>query len=232
MVRRRLRSAYHRIKPDLAWLLIGLSTCVLVFVFLKLASEVTEGDTLALDVGLLRALRSSHDISKPIGPDWMEYALVDLTALGSRTVLGLVVFAVAGFLLLQGWYRAMLTVLLTSISGLLISGWMKSAFLRPRPTVVPHLREVVASSFPSGHAMDSAIVYLTLGAMLMRIADRRLTKAYCMLAAIGLTFLVGTSRLFLGVHYPTDVLGGWIFGFVWASLCWLMARRFEVGASK
>jgi undecaprenyl-diphosphatase len=230
-VRRTVLSAFHRIKPDLAWLLLGLSSCILVFVFLKLASEVMEGNTQAFDVSILRALRKTRDVSKPIGPDYIEYGLLDLTALGSTTVLGLVVLTVAGFLLLQGWYRTMVVVLLTSISGLLVSKAMKTLFMRPRPSLVPHLREVVSSSFPSGHAMDSAIVYLTLGALLMRVAETRLTKAYCMIVACGLTFLVGASRVFLGVHYPTDVLGGWIFGFVWASLCWLVARRFEIGNS-
>jgi len=231
VLRRRLLSAFRRVRPDLAWLLIGLAACVLVLVFLKLASEVTEGDTQALDVSILRALRSAHDVSQPIGPDWMKFALLDLTALGSRTVLVLVVLAVAGFLLLQGAYRTMVTVILTSASGLFASSLLKSAFLRPRPSIVPHLREVTASSFPSGHAMDSAIVYLTLAALLMRIVKGRLTKAYCLAIAIAATFLVGTSRVFLGVHYPTDVLGGWIFGFIWASLCTLAARRFEIGAS-
>jgi undecaprenyl-diphosphatase len=226
-----IRTAARRLKSDLAWLLIGLTACVLVFLFLKLAGEVMEGDTQALDVRLLRALRSSHDITKPIGPDWMEYALLDLTALGSTTVLGLMVFAVAGFLLLHGWYKTTLTVLLTSISGFLVSRTMKTLFLRPRPSLVPHLREVVSSSFPSGHAMDSAIIYLTLAALLMRVAETRLTKAYCLIVALALTFLVGASRVFLGVHYPTDVLGGWIFGFVWASLCWMAAQWFEIGGA-
>jgi undecaprenyl-diphosphatase len=107
---------------------------------------------------------------------------------------------------------------------------MKHAFNRPRPTIVPHLREAFSSSFPSGHAMESAIVYLTLGTILMRVAERRITKLYCLGIAIVLTVLVGASRVYLGVHYPTDVIGGWTIGFAWASICWLVAERFESSA--
>ena len=188
-----------------------------------------DGDTQALDLWMLRALRQPHDPSTPIGPDWVKFALLDLTALGGKTVLGLMVVAVAGFLFLQRLHRTMALVLVTSISGFAVSQGMKLLFMRPRPADVPHLREVVSSSFPSGHAMDSAIIYLTLGAMLMRVTDSRLTKVYVLVTAIGLTFLVGASRVALGVHYPTDVLGGWIFGFLWASICLLAARRLEAG---
>ena len=116
-----------------------------------------------------------------------------------------------------------------------ITNWaFKNMFMRPRPTVVPHLREVLSSSFPSGHAMESAIIYLTLGAMVMRLVEGRLTKIYCMSLAIIVTVLVGISRVFLGVHYPTDVLAGWMFGFLWASFCWLVSQHFEceTGVSK
>jgi undecaprenyl-diphosphatase len=221
------QAVLRRTKPDLAWLLLGLAACVLIFVFLHLSSEVMEGDTQTFDVKILHALRKAHDPSKPIGPEWVAFAVDDLTSLGSPFVLGLMVVAVTGFLLLQTHYRMALVVLLTSSSGALVGNAMKALFVRPRPTVVPHLREVVSSSFPSGHAMDSAVIYLTLAAMLMRISSSRLTKAYLLTVALGLTFIVGMTRLFLGVHYPSDVLGGWMFGFVWASVCWLVARHFE-----
>jgi undecaprenyl-diphosphatase len=92
---------------------------------------------------------------------------------------------------------------------------------------VPHLRTVITASFPSGHAMESAIIYLTLGALLMRVVEGRVTKIYCMATAMFLTLIVGTSRVFLGVHYPTDVLGGWVLGFFWAAVTFLVTRRFE-----
>jgi undecaprenyl-diphosphatase len=217
-------------RRELNWLILGLAACVLLLVFLMLAGEIAEGETQAFDLRILQALRSPSDPSKPIGPDWLENSLLDLTALGGSTVLGLVIFAVVGFLVLQTRYHTALFVAITSISGELVGTVLKNAFNRPRPTIVPHLRDAFSSSFPSGHAMESAIVYLTLGAVLMRVTESRLTKLYCLGMAMLLTLLVGVSRVYLGVHYPTDVIGGWIIGFVWASLCWIAARLFEAPA--
>jgi undecaprenyl-diphosphatase len=214
-------------RRELTWLIAGVGACLLLWGFLALASEVMEGDTSTLDTRILVALRKADDPSRPIGPSWVETALLDVTALGGPTVLGLVVLSVVGFLALQERYRTAVGVLATAGSGEIANYAMKNLFLRPRPDVVLHLRDVTSTSFPSGHAMESAIIYLTLGAMLMRLADRRVTKIYCMGIAIFLTLLVGVSRVYLGVHYPTDVVAGWMFGFFWASLCWIVAKRFE-----
>ena len=202
---------------------------MLLLVFLALAGVVMDGDTLAFDTKILRAFRHANDLSKPIGPAWIEPALLDLTALGGPTVLGLLVISVAGFLALQQRYRSAFFILITSSTGIIVGYAMKAVFMRARPTVVPQLRPVAETSFPSGHAMQSAIVFLTLGTLLMRIANGRLTKLYCFGMAMLLTFLVGVSRVYLGVHYPTDVLGGWIVGMLWASICWLAAQYYEVG---
>jgi undecaprenyl-diphosphatase len=200
---------------------------VLLLGFVSLAGEVMEGDTQAFDTKILRALRDPADPSRPLGPAWLEGALLDLTAIGGSTVLGMVIVFVTGFLVLQTRYRTALVVVVSAISGELLNAAMKDAFSRPRPTIVPHLRVVFSTSFPSGHAMESAIVYLTLAAILMRASDTRLTKFYILGIAVLLTTLVGISRVYLGVHYPTDVIGGWIVGFMWASICWLAAQRFE-----
>ena len=214
-------------RHEIEWLLVGIAVCLLLWGFLALASEVMEGDTRTLDDKILLALRRADDPSRPIGPDWVETSLLDLTAIGGPTVLGLVVVSVAGFLVLQTRYHTALVIIGTAASGELANFVMKHLFLRPRPDVVPRLREVSSTSFPSGHAMESAIIYLTLGAMLMRLSERRVTKVYCIGMAIFLTLLVGVSRVYLGVHYPTDVVAGWMFGFFWASVCWIIARRFE-----
>lgn len=214
-------------RHEIAWLAVGFVLCATLFAFAELADEVAEGETRTFDEQLLTAVRSADDPSRLLGPPWVESALLDLTAMGGPVVLTLVVAAVAGFLLLQGRERTAVVIVVASASGQLLNELLKELFARPRPDIVPHLREVASLSFPSGHAMQSAIIYLTLGAMLMRIAERRLTKIYCMTIAVLVTFLIGASRVFLGVHYPSDVLGGWMVGFAWACICWIVERRFE-----
>jgi undecaprenyl-diphosphatase len=214
-------------RHEITWLVVGIGVCLLLWGFLALASEVMEGDTTALDTTILRALRKADDPSRTIGPGWLQSAVLDLTAIGGPTVLWLVVLSVVGFLLLQARYRTAIVVMATAASGDILNVVLKNLFLRPRPDVVPHLRDASGVSFPSGHAMESAIIYLTLGAMLMQLAERRVTKIYCIGLAVFLTLLVGITRVFLGVHYPTDVVAGWMFGFFWASLCWIVAKRFE-----
>ena len=100
---------------------------------------------------------------------------------------------------------------------------LKQIFERGRPDLVPHAVQVFSASFPSGHATLSAVTYLTLGALVARLAPHRLAKAYVLGVAIVLTLLVGTSRVYLGVHWPTDVLAGWCVGAAWAIACWLVA---------
>ena len=204
---------------------IGLvAVCGLFFV---LVGNVLEGDTQHFDERILQSLRKADDPSQPIGPRWLKIIAEDITALGSATVLGLAVCAVVGFLVLQGMYKNAAFVLVASIGGWFLNDLLKSMFARPRPSIVPHLREVWSLSFPSGHALTSAVVYLTLGALLMRVAERRLVKWYCISLAMTATALVGASRVFLGVHYPTDVLGGWLIGLCWALVFWLIERALE-----
>jgi undecaprenyl-diphosphatase len=118
-------------------------------------------------------------------------------------------------------------VLISTAGGLLLSGVLKWAVARDRPELVPHLSATYTSSFPSGHSMMSAVVYLTLGSLLARLASEWRVKIYCIGAALLVSGLVGVSRVYMGVHYPTDVLAGWTAGLAWASLCWLVARYLQ-----
>ena len=118
-------------------------------------------------------------------------------------------------------------VLAASTGGLLLSTVTKTLFHRSRPDLVPRLSQVMTTSFPSGHSMLSAALYLTLGALLARTVTDLRTKVYLVVVPLILSFLVGLSRVYMGVHYPTDVLAGWMAGVVWAVFCWLVARSLQ-----
>jgi undecaprenyl-diphosphatase len=191
--------------------------------FGKLAEEVLEGDTRAFDRAMLLALRDPADLSDPVGPMWVEEMARDVTSLGGTAVLVLVSVAVIGFLLMVRKRGAALLVLGSIGGGVLLSTILKNVFERTRPDLVPHAVHVYTASFPSGHAMLSAVTYLTLGALLTRVQPQRRVKAYLLTVAVVLTVLIGVSRVYLGVHWPTDVLAGWCIGSAWAMLCWLAA---------
>jgi undecaprenyl-diphosphatase len=204
--------------------LVGLSLIVGgTWGFAELADKVVEGRTQAFDEWCVRALRDPHDPAKPIGPVWMAEVGRDLTALGGMAVLTLVTLCVAGFLWLDRKRAAMWFVLGAATGGGLLGAVLKAAFVRPRPDIVPHLSQVYTTSFPSGHSMMSAVVYLTLGALLTRLVAEPRLKFYFLAVAALLSGLVGISRVYMGVHYPTDVLAGWTMGLVWATFCWLLA---------
>lgn len=190
------------------------------FLFAKVASEISEGDAQSFDRSVLLATRTPTDLSVPIGPGWVGEVARDLTALGSAVVLTLLTLSVVGYLLLLGKRRPALFLTAAVLGALLLSVLLKDFFARPRPEIVPHLSLVFSASFPSGHSMLSTAVYLTLGAMLARLQSSLLVKAYIQLWALLLAALVGLSRVYLGVHWPTDVLAGWAAGAAWAALCW------------
>lgn len=191
--------------------------------FAELAGEVAEGDTRAFDEGLLLALRDPADTAEPIGPAWVEAAFRDITALGGRSVLTAVTLAALGYLLLAGRRTTAALVAFAVLGGTLLSTLLKAGFARPRPDLVAHLVEVSSQSFPSGHAMMSTVTWLTLGTLLATAQPTRRLKAYVLGTGIAIALLVGVSRVYLGVHWPTDVLAGWCIGTAWALVCWLIA---------
>ncbi len=186
-----------------------------------------EGDTRALDRMLLLALRNPADVSDPLGPKWFEELMRDFTALGGYGLLTIWTLAVAGYLLLLRLAKTALLVIIAIGGGMLLNTFLKIGFDRPRPDLVPHEVAVYTASFPSGHAMLSAIVYLTLGALLVRTQPKRRLKAYIFVFSVLLTLVVGFSRVYLGVHWPTDVLAGWAAGATWALMSWIVLRRLQ-----
>lgn len=219
----RQRISGHIGRQELIILVAILMATTGFWLFAELADEVTEGETHAFDRQLLLALRNPADLSDPLGPPWLEELGRDITALGGVGVLTFLTVAVSGYLALQRKLRTMMLVLAAVLSGHLLSMLLKSGFDRPRPDLVPHGAFVYTASFPSGHSMMAAITYLTLGALLARTQPRRRLKIYLLSLAMIITVLVGLSRVYLGVHWPTDVLAGWTAGAAWALLWWLAA---------
>lgn len=223
-----LRSLSERSRwRELVLLLSALAFTLCVWAFFELAEDAPGGEFLPRETKLMRALRQPDNPAAPIGPAWTAEASRDITALGSAAVLTLVTSLVVGYLLLLRKNRAAALLLMATLGGYALSNTLKLFFDRPRPSIVPHLAPVVSASFPSGHSMLSSIVYLTLGALLARTVASRREKIYFIAASLLLTFLIGFSRVYLGVHYPTDVLAGWSAGIAWALLCWCVAYALQ-----
>jgi undecaprenyl-diphosphatase len=205
-------------------LVLVLLIATTVWGFIALADEVLEGGTRTVDTALLLALRNPGDRSDPLGPPWVEELFRNFSALGSMAVLLFMCLSIAGFLALQRKGHELLLLAVAVSGGLLLSHALKAGFNRPRPDLVPHGDYVTTASFPSGHSMMATVTYLTLGALLARITSDRRTKLYVLAMAIVLSFLIGLSRVYLGVHWPSDVAAGWMAGAAWALLWWLVAR--------
>ena len=212
---------------DLRLLLSLFALVVCVWGFVTIANHVTGGRAQPIDERLMRALRVGGDLSRPIGPDWLPGAVRDITSLGSAPVLLIFVLAVAGALVTRRQFHAVLLLLAATVGGILLNNVLKGLFGRPRPETTLHLTDVRSLSFPSGHAMESAIIYLTLAVLLARLVQTRTLRLYFLAVAALLTLLVGLSRVYLGVHYPSDVLAGWTAGLAWALLCWTVASYLQ-----
>ena len=206
-----------------------LAAASAMWLFIEVAEEVVEGDARAIDTAILMFFRTPADPADPVGPRWLEDLARDLTALGSPVVLGIILGVACLFLLLAGRHRTSLFVLGATASGGIASTLLKLSFNRPRPDLVPHTLYVSSASFPSGHAMISALVYLTLGALVARLVRGRRLKLYVLSVAVLLSGLVGLTRVYLGVHWPSDVVGGWAAGAAWALGWWAAAQLIHLG---
>ncbi len=192
-----------------AGLVIGMAGTA---AFVALADEVREGDTQAFDEAVIRWIQGHHS---PL----LDRVMIELTALGTGTTVLMIVVVAGLFLTLtQHKYSAILLLVATS-GGLALNGILKLGFDRPRPSIFVPAVHTVSSSFPSGHAMSSAIVYGTVAYLAARLHRRRWARWVVMMFALVVIVLISFSRMYLGVHYPSDVLAGVIIGLAWAGFC-------------
>jgi undecaprenyl-diphosphatase len=202
-----------------------------VLAFADIAEDFPEAEGRAFDQRVLDTLHPGPDLSVPIGPSWVAHAAQDLTALGSVAVLVVVALIAIGTLIMQ---RRRLQALLLAFAlggGLAISEALKGFFERSRPPEIYHAAGYLNASFPSGHALLSTVFYLTLAAMLARTLKRRREKLFAMGVGLTLAALVGATRVYLGVHWASDVLAGWCLGAAWAMACWLLEWGIEKRAT-
>jgi len=195
-----------------------------VWIYVALSTAVMGGTLDHFDESVVRSMRQPDDAMQPRGPDWFNEMARDITAMGGYTILLIIILGVSGFLWLNKKYYAMWFLIAATITGYLFMMSLKVIMDRPRPDFVSQLSHTHSASFPSGHSMMAAIVYLTCGALLTRMSEKRRIKFYFLAVPMLITLLVGMSRVYMGVHFPTDVLAGWTAGLVWATACWLMAR--------
>lgn len=198
-----------------------------LWTFLVLAEAVRGGSIQRFDDMVLVSLRNPEHPETPRGPAGLTDVMRDITSLGGPPVILLVIFSVAGYLVLRRKYQPLLLLVVAAVGGALLDVGLKTLVGRGRPSIVPHLVGAYSMSFPSGHSLISMVVYLVLAALLSpELPDRR-ARVYVIAVALFLTFLIGVSRVYLGVHYPSDVLGGWSIGLAWATICWLGAWSIE-----
>jgi len=204
-------------------LLVLLTFFLSLFVFINVGMLVTNGTTKQFDESIIKYFRVEGNNSEPTGPYFLTESMRDITSLGGETIITIITIFVVGFLYFQKRYNTMWLLLVATIGGILISLGLKEFYGRARPDISYRLISVTPLSFPSGHSMMSAIVYLTQAAIIARIQKNKKIRIYILSAALFLVFIIGFSRVYLGVHYPTDVIGGWTVGLAWASFCWLVA---------
>lgn len=204
--------------PALALIPVGIGAGAVAL--LMLFATLIDRWPFAWDRAIMLGLRTPSDPGTPLGPGWLFPFMRDVTALGGGRLLTFIVLAVAGLLLVRRLYLAALLTVLASWSGGQVVALVKQHFGRARPDIVPRLIEVGELSFPSGHAASSAVVYLTLAALAMQAVRERRVRTYIVACAVLLVGLIGISRVYLGVHWPSDVLAGWSFGTFWALGWW------------
>jgi undecaprenyl-diphosphatase len=203
-------------------ILLGMSVLLVAgYVLVQTIDEVIEGESDWVDHAIVRMIASLDS------PKWFEEIMRDCTAFGGTFVLSMVTIAVGVFLIIRKQYHALVFVLMAVVGATILSLSLKGFFHRDRPMILEHRSHTMTSSFPSGHAMLSAAVWLTLAVLLSRLDKSPFMKGYFIAVGLFISFMTGVSRVWLGVHWPTDVLAGWMAGSIWAVLCFFFIRYLQ-----
>ena len=212
-IQRRVNDVYAAIG---IFIVLGATVALAAtWVFVRIAGEVREGETQAFDVAVLRFMEAQKT-------ELLDRVAIEITFLGTGVIV-LMIVAISGmFLWLTKHKHSALLLMVSTAGSILLNGLLKAGFDRPRPQVFEWGQHTVSSSFPSGHAMSAAAVYMTVAYLAARLQRRRISRALTLLAAVIIIALIAASRLYLGVHYPTDVLAGVVIGIAWAALCMAM----------
>ncbi len=213
-------SGIHKIQPLLFPVLIALF--FILSSLQEVIDDVLEGDTFAIDNKILQSLRNPQDMSDPIGPGWLEEVMRDFSAMGGIAILTLLTLTAALYLFVNQKYFKAWFLIGAVLSGTILTNILKAGFNRPRPDLMPHDTFTFTASFPSGHSMMAALVYLTLGGLLAQNEKRMSMKIFILGIATSMALLVGISRVYLGAHWASDVLAGWLAGSAWALIFWLL----------
>lgn len=219
-----VRVARQEVVAVAGFLILALS----VASFLRLADTMEPSGGQGYDWKILQWLRPyADDPSRPVGPWWLHEAAVDITSLGGISVLGLFALIAIGLLIMLGKRLSALILVFGLAGGVMLSEGLKAVFDRLRPPELYQAVDTLNASFPSGHALLATTFYLSLGVMLTRAFPRRHLKAYAMGSAILISLLIGLTRIYLGAHWASDVLGGWSVGAAFAMVLWLFAYVIE-----
>lgn len=220
------RRAFTLARTEIAALGALLVVALGSLTFADLAEDVRDPDNQLFDARVLHLLRPyADDPSRPWGPWWLKEAASDITSLGGISVLALFATIVIVFLVIQRKWLSSVLLIVGLGGGVLLSEGLKAVFERDRPPALYRATETLNASFPSGHALLSAVFYLSLGVMLTRAFPERRFKAYVLGVGIVITLLIGVTRIYLGAHWASDVFAGWSVGAAWAMALWLLAYQ-------
>lgn len=175
------------------------------------------------DAGLLFWRRGAELV--PAGPTWLLEAVRDLTSLGGVLLRNLVLVGVIAALLFLRLRREAVLLAGTVAGGWIVNSLVKAAVGRPRPLIVPHLTEAGGQSFPSGHSFNSAVVYIAIALAFAAMSPRRSVRWTLIVTAVILSLAIAFTRVWLGVHFPSDVAAGWLGGAGWAFLASALLHR-------